>query len=103
MTAGSWHHIVLVYDGSIDAAGRFTFYVNGQNEAATETYSSGSWGDIQDTTSRFAIGAAVGANVANSPLTPFDGKISNTKIYSRLLTATEVKQNYRNAKGRYGL
>ena len=101
LTAGSWHHIVLVYDGSIDAAGRFTFYVNGQNEAATETYSSGSWGDIQDTTSRFAIGAVVGANVANSPLSPFDGKISNTKIYSRLLTAAEVTQNYNATKGRY--
>ena len=103
LTAGSWHHIVLVYDGSIDAAGRFTFYVNGQNEAATETYSNGSWGDIQDTAARFAIGAMVGANVANSPLAPYNGKVSNAKVYSRLLTAAEVKQNYRNTKGRYGL
>ena len=103
LTAGSWHHIVLVYDGSIDAAGRFTFYVNGQNEAATETYSNGSWGDIQDTAARFAIGAMVGEDVANSPLNPYNGKVSNAKVYSRLLTATEVKQNYRNTKGRYGL
>jgi len=103
LTAGSWHHIVLVYDGSIDAAGRFTFYVNGQNEAATETYTNGSWGDIQDTAARFAIGAMVGANVANSPLNPYNGKVSNAKVYSRLLTAAEVKQNYRNTKGRYGL
>ena len=103
LTAGSWHHIVLVYDGSIDAAGRFTFYVNGQNEAATETYTNGSWGDMQDTAARFAIGAVVGENVANSPLSPFDGKISNTKIYSRLLTAAEVEQNYNATKGRYGL
>jgi hypothetical protein len=101
LTVGSWHHIVLVYDGSIDAAGRFTFYVNGQNEAATETYTNGSWGDIQDTAARFAIGAMVGANVANSPLSPYNGKVSNAKVYSRLLTASEVQQNYNALKGRY--
>ena len=103
LTAGSWHHIVLVYDGSIDAAGRFTFYVNGQNEAATVTYSNGSWGDIQDTAARFAIGAMVGANVANSPLAPYNGKVSNAKVYSRLLTAAEVEQNYDVTKGRFGI
>jgi hypothetical protein len=103
LTAGSWYQIVLVYDGSIDAAGRFTFYVNGQNEAATQTYSSGAWGNIQDTAARFAIGAVVGATVGNSPLSPYNGKVSNAKVYSRLLTAAEVKQNYRNTKGRYGL
>jgi len=41
--------------------------------------------------------------VANSPLNPYNGKVSNAKVYSRLLTAAEVKQNYRNTKGRYGL
>jgi len=45
----------------------------------------------------------VGANVANSPLNPYNGKVSNAKVYSRLLTASEVKQNYRNTKSRYGL
>jgi hypothetical protein len=94
---------MLRVDGSIDAAGRFTFYVNGQNEAATQTYSSGAWGNIQDTAARFAIGAVVGATVGNSPLSPYNGKVSNAKVYSRLLTAAEVKQNYRNTKGRYGL
>jgi hypothetical protein len=34
----------------------------------------------------------------------FNGKISGVKIYKgKGLTSAEVKQNYRNTKGRYGL
>jgi hypothetical protein len=33
----------------------------------------------------------------------FKGNISNTQIYNRALSATEVKQNYDALKGRYGL
>jgi len=36
--------------------------------------------------------------------TPLNGYISNFRIYKgKGLTAAEVKQNYRNTKGRYGL
>ena len=33
----------------------------------------------------------------------FSGKISNTKIYNRALSAAEISQNFNALRGRYGL
>jgi hypothetical protein len=58
-------------------------------------------------------GEWLGANVAGFQiandfisggiLIPFIGRISNVKLYNRVLTPTEVLQNYNATKGRYGL
>jgi hypothetical protein len=34
---------------------------------------------------------------------PLNGKIANTLLYNRSLSATEVLQNYNATKGRFGL
>jgi len=34
---------------------------------------------------------------------PFQGRVSNVKVYNRTLTAAEVQQNYNATKSRFGL
>lgn len=44
----------------------------------------------------------IGADV-NGAAEPFTGKIYSVKVYNRVLTAAEVKQNFNALRGRYGL
>jgi hypothetical protein len=41
--------------------------------------------------------------VGNGPYSPFSGSISIAKVYSRALSATEIRQNYNTNKGRFKL
>jgi hypothetical protein len=51
---------------------------------------------ISNSTKRFNIGYFPGVGY-------FAGKIANTQIYNRALTATEIQQNYNATKSRFGL
>ena len=42
---------------------------------------------------------SVGGGIGNF----FDGNISNVKIYNKVLTDSEIQQNYNVTKGRFGL
>lgn len=86
----AWSHIVGTYDGT-----RMKAYLNGvmlYDVALTGTISgSGNW----------AIGCYQPSPTDQTH--NFDGKISNAKIYSRALTASEIQQNFNALRGRFGL
>ena len=101
---GKWYNFVISYDGSIDNAGRYSLFIDGVSYPITISFTvGGSLGDIQNGNARLAIGAQVGENVSNSPISVIDGKIANVSIYNRTLSASEVKQNFNALRGRFGI
>jgi hypothetical protein len=86
-----WRHVVLTFD---DAANTMRLYINGiqvsQNTNVTQSY-------ISET-------ERIGAHFTGvNPISFWDGKIAEVRVYSQALTGNEVLTNYNNTKARYGL
>ena len=79
-TAGAWHHIVGVYDGS-----SMFLYVNGA-QAATVPVAAGSF--VPNGTQPFRIGATT------IPNRTFDGSIDEVAFYGSALSAATVKAHF---------
>jgi hypothetical protein len=91
ISIGTWYHLVATWDGT-----NIRLYVNGVLESTSSDLSSKTWNTSSSTLD-------IGGYSGNSS-TSTNCDISNTRIYhDKALTASEVKQNYRNTKGRYGL
>ena len=87
----TWTHIVVVCDGS--AA---TIYVNGVAYAATRTLSGANGGIISTNTQTLKIARRTDGVV-------MAGNIASVKMYNRLLSASEVTQNFNATRGRFGI
>ena len=85
-----WTYITVVCDLQTS----IKLYKNGVEDTPTYTNADGSSTSSISGCDGFIVGYGMG-NVK------WDGKISNVKIYNRVLTATEIKQNYNATKGRY--
>ena len=100
LVAGGYYHYVGVIS---KPAGSSTYYVylyrNG--ELVTTTNSGRT---TYDTTQgvQGSIGLAIGTQFG-STASVLDGQLPVAKIYNRALTAGEVKNNYRNYKGRFNI
>ena len=94
-----WHHYVCIFDKSqTDANNECKLYLDGVLRTPI-FYPSGL---MSDNTNNFGnnplfIGGRTG------PVAPSNVQISNFLIYDRVLTQTEVSQNYNATKGRFGL
>ena len=90
----TWYHFTFTtqYDGTYTTS---KIYINGVlNNSAVFTGSQGNYAY------NFCIGDG---NNAGSTWYPFSGRISNTKIYTRALSAAEITQNFNALKHRFGL
>ena len=82
----TWHEVAICWDGTT-----FKSYVNGSF------------------VSNLSVGTATSQNIdvkignSGNSGEPFNGKISNVKVYTKGLTATEVAQNFNALRGRYGI
>ena len=88
LTLNTWNNTVLTYDKT-----SLKYYLNGvfiNQTNATNTPSS--------TASNTIVGRLGDYNGQY-----WTGRIANTQIYNRALSATEILQNYNALKGRYGL
>ncbi len=84
-----WNNVVATWDGT-----NKRIYVNGILTATSATLT----GTVtQNSTGAAFIGIYGGGGY------PFNGRISQTQIYNRALTASEIQQNYMATKSRYGL
>lgn len=92
-TANINYNITFTYDSSNRIA---TAYRNGI-QVNTTTFTAGS---ITYGTSPLLIGAGYGTSPTGEH---FAGSIFNVKMYNKVLTATEVLQNYNTTKTRFGL
>jgi hypothetical protein len=87
----AWRHVVLTFD---DAVNTMTLYINGtqvsQNTGVTQSYIS----EIERIGAHFFSG---------NPVSFWDGKIAEVRVYTEALVAEDVLANYNNTKTRYGL
>jgi hypothetical protein len=89
--SGQWRHVVLTFDDSINT---MRLYINGtqvsQNTNVTQSY-------ISET-------ERIGAHFfSGNPVSFWDGKIAQVRVYSKALSNTEVQTNFDSTKARYGL
>lgn len=84
LTLGSWHHVVITYDGTLAATAPL-LYVDGVAKTMTE-YTPGAGDYRTPTFSRVFINGE-GANSIN-------GKLQDVRIYSRILGSTDVTDIY---------
>jgi len=87
IATNTWYNVVVTWDGTT-ANG----YLNGQFVTTLAV------GTASNQTNTFTIGAT-----ASGTSTEFDGKISQTLVYNRALTASEIKQNFNALRGRFGI
>lgn len=87
-----WTHIAVTYNYSTKTA---IFYING---VLNSSKTNASIVEKSSSTSNLVIGCIRGAagGFAN-------GRISNVSAYNKVLSATEILQNYNATKGRYNL
>jgi hypothetical protein len=89
-TDNVWHHVVSVHTSETDV-----LYVDGVLRVSGTTIPL----DISNTT-RLLVGV-LGDGTSVYSGWYFNGEISNTKVYNRALTPSEVLQNYNALKNRY--
>ena len=92
-TSGKWYHFAFVREGT--GSNESKFYLNGV------VAGSGTISKSLSNAGNEGLRIGEDNNWANAFM---NGKISNVKIYKgKGLTATEVKQNYKALRGRYGI
>lgn len=88
-TLNQWVNLVATYDGSI-----MKTYVNGDQSPTTYSQT----GNLSTSTLPYLIGRY------SSPTEyRYEGRVANTLVYLKSLSATEVLQNYNALKTRFGL
>tara|TARA_R110000796_G_scaffold251659_1_gene383603 strand:- start:23 stop:730 length:708 start_codon:yes stop_codon:yes gene_type:complete len=96
VTADTWFLACATFDGT-----DIKLYYNGQE--TTYALTDGSVGNLVYTNSELYMGGWKLNNASYFSGDFFGGKISNTHIYNRALSASEILQNYNALKGRFGL
>ena len=91
VTNGSWNYIGFVRDGDY-----VYFYVNGSLSTTGTGFAA------KNATPNSGNDRRIGRQTTNTAY-DFNGQISNFKIYSRLLTAAEVLQNFNATRKTYGI
>ena len=80
-TSGVWHHLALVFDGSLPAAERARLYVNGVLDiTAAETSTT-----VINSTAPLLIGRA-----SETDTNYFDGSVDEVRLHRRALSAGEI-------------
>jgi hypothetical protein len=85
-----WNNVVATFDGT-----NKRIYVNGILRATSA--------NLTGTVTQNSTGIALIGRHGNTSAYPFNGRIAQTQIYNRALTAAEIQQNYIATKSRYGL
>jgi len=88
-TDGEWHHYALVYTPSSSLVA----YVDGESVGSDTSSVAASIYSSTD------VNIYIGRSEAGEY---WDGKIAIARMYTKSLTATEIQQNYRTHKGRFG-
>ncbi len=90
-----WTHVAVTYNNSTKNA---SFYING---ALNSSISNSNIVEQSSGTQPLAI-AVARLNQTNQA-GYINGAIANVLVYNRVLSITEIQQNYNNQKGRFGL
>jgi len=96
LAANTWHCTAVTYNGGTNTS---TTYYNG-NPTGLSRISIGSPTGFVGTMNNIILGKGFHLGGAERI---FAGRISNTQIYNRALTAAEVQQNFNALRGRFGI
>lgn len=89
LSNGVWYYVTTTINGST-----VTCYLNGVLDGTrTVAYTIGSWTDV----------CAIGRRSFSTAQRYFYGNIANLSCYNRVLTASEILQNYNDTKTRFGI
>ena len=93
-STSTWYHLVATYDGTNGTINnRVALYVNAVAESTSIDLTAGTPSTIPDGPAKLSIGDGLSStNVTQS--IPFNGSIDDVRIYSRILTATEIADIY---------
>ena len=95
LSAGRWYHATLVSDANNT---HYYCYLNGEDDMSSGWSShNGSWSDNNGLRIRY-IGQGNSSNIRR-----VDGNIASTHVWSRALTAAEIKQNFNQQRARFGV
>ena len=87
-STSDYYHVVTTYDGS-----NAKIYVNGVEVQGTSTTS----------TANFTAASGVSVGKVFSSDRFFDGEIPVMRVYSRALSADEIKENFQGFRGRFNI
>lgn len=87
ITAGSWQHVAVSYDGGEDPGEKFKFYVNGTFAPSSVVSSQDDGGNPVDNGDPTVIGTLGGGN-------NFTGRIDEVEIFSVLLNSIDIQNIY---------
>ena len=87
---GVWYNITV----TINTSSQGSIFINGIQQGTPVTFSNL---NLSNTTNNLQVGSYITNSV------PMNGNISNTQLYNRALSATEVLQNYNALKSRFNL
>ena len=100
VTPDSWNHIVITCNVSNISSTPFQIYINGVLQSGG-TYTGSAifidWGEEN------AAITSIGRTWSDDSILKFNGYVSNTKMYNKILTQAEITQNYNATKKRFGL
>jgi hypothetical protein len=85
---GNWHHIALTYTGS-----KAQLYLDGAENGHNDTFS----GDVTSGFSNFNIGRKTTGSHH------YNGLLSETRVYNRVWSTSEILSYVNGIKARYGL
>ena len=95
----TWNHICISHIAGNSASTKFTI-----NDVSTGSWTTGAGTAVSDqTNTALEVGHWFGTPTATSNAYWFQGDISLVKLYNRVLSTTEIKQNFNALRGRYGL
>ena len=96
LTTG-WHHIVGTYNGNGLNHSNCGLYIDGQSSAVTDP----TFGN--PTTIPQSQDFGIGGIGDESGQYNWDGKIAEVRVYSKVLTAAEISQNFNATRAKYGV
>jgi hypothetical protein len=95
---GLWMNLAVVYNGNLTTnSDRLKFYVNGVEKSVTVGYT------IPATTSTLRNLCYIGTYASFPSNWYLNGSISQTSVYNRALSSSEISQNFNAMRARYGV
>ena len=93
ISTSGWSHMCGTYNASTRTT---ELYINGSSNQGSNQTVGGSLSAFNDTRT-----IKVGGTGGNSSV--WDGKIAIVQLYNRVLSATEISQNFNEQRGRFGI
>jgi hypothetical protein len=91
-SADIWYHIIATYDGTNPTA----LYVNGRFDNSASVSKGG---NIEPTTTAPFLISSTYTNESNL----INGKVATVRVYNRVLSIDEIRQNFNATRGRFGV